>query len=69
MTLLLPCPTCEADQLCESHGYPEIVTISGVEISYRAISWRCMACGEIFDTPETMGRNLTVARGVRSTMP
>jgi hypothetical protein len=69
MSAQLPCPWCEADRSCMLRQYSETVTIRGAEVEYQAWRWWCRTCGEIFDTPETMDRNLTVARGVRSTMP
>jgi putative zinc finger/helix-turn-helix YgiT family protein len=56
------CPNCETIRDAEIVERQEQVTIKGREVTFKAQLTRCLTCGDEFDTPEQLDRNLEAAR-------
>ena len=62
MTESISCPNCEAIRDVELIEREERVTIKGREVAFTAHLYRCQTCGEEFEAPGQLDRNLNAAR-------
>jgi putative zinc finger/helix-turn-helix YgiT family protein len=58
----MPCPLCEQARDAEVVERDETVTIKGKEVTFPAHFYRCLRCGEEFETSEQLDANLLAAR-------
>lgn len=56
------CYTCETERDVELVERKETVTIKGREVEFTAVSYRCIICGNEYETPDQMDANLEAAR-------
>lgn len=56
------CYTCETERDVELVERKETVTIKGREVEFTAVSYRCIVCGDEYETPDQMDANLEAAR-------
>ena len=56
------CPMCEVKSEIELIDYTERIIVDGKEIIYKAKSYECPECDEMFDTKQTLGENLESAK-------
>ncbi len=62
MTEKKMCPGCETKRDVTLIEHQENVSIEGKNVEFLAKSYKCTTCHELFDTKETLGENLSVAR-------
>ncbi len=67
-TKKLGCPTCEEFIVAELVQSDEVVTIRGVEVSYKATYYRCTKCGTEIETFGQLDANLAAARAAYDEM-
>jgi putative zinc finger/helix-turn-helix YgiT family protein len=64
MSERLPCPVCEQTRDVDVVEREETVFLKGKEIRFSAVMNHCLVCGEDFEAPGQLDRNLLAAREV-----
>ena len=64
MSERLPCPVCEQARDVDAVEREETVSLKGKEIHFSAVMYHCPVCGEDFEAPGQLDRNLLAAREV-----
>ncbi len=58
----MPCAMCEAVREVQLIERAETVTVKGQTITFTACFYKCLTCGEEFETHMQMAKNLAAAR-------